>query len=165
MIISQMRLSSVRRTKKKTDATILLNIPGVIHLFVASFSAHLGVLLGILVTPKALMVILVGGVGEPLNLFPEFLPGVRKHPVSGPQAMPMKASSPIDDLDKQVPILVFMKLDFPRLLSEFHLGEGRWGALLKCLPDRELVGGGIDLFFGLFVPKSGGSFRGAFVKN
>ena len=147
---------------------MLLNIPGVIHLFVALLGPILGVLLGILVSPKTLMEILVGGVGEPLNLLPEFLRGVRKHPVFGPQAMAMEADSPVEDLDKQVPILVFMKPDFPRLLSEFHLGEGRGEALLKCLPDGKLVGRGIeafhlrppglDLFLGLFVPKCGGSF-------
>ena len=147
---------------------MLLNIPGVIHLFVALLGPILGVLLGILVSPKTLMEILIGGVGEPLNLFPEFLRGERKHPVLGLQAMAMETYSPVEDLDKQVPILVFIKLDFPRLLSEFHLGEGRGGALLKCLPDGEPVGRGIeafhlrppglDLFFGLFVPKGGGSF-------
>ena len=147
---------------------MLLNIPGPIHLFVALLGPILGVLLGILVSPKTLMEILVGVVGEPLNLLPEFLRGVRKHPVFASQAMAMEADSPVEDLDKQVPILVFMKLDFSRLLSEFHLGEGRGGALLKCLPDRKLVGRGIeafhlrppglDLFFGLFVPKGGGSF-------
>ena len=114
---------------------MILNIPGVIHLFVALLGPILGVLLGILVSPKTLMEILIGGVGEPLNLFPEFLRGERKHPVLGLQAMAMETYSPVEDLDKQVPILVFIKLDFPRLLSEFHLGEGRGGALLKCLPD------------------------------
>ena len=52
---------------------MLLNIPGVIHLFVALLGPILGVLLGILVSPQTLMEILVGGVGEPLNLLPEFL--------------------------------------------------------------------------------------------
>ena len=147
---------------------MLLNIPGVIHLFVALLGPILGVLLGILVSPKTLMEILVGGVGEPLNLLPEFLRGVQKHPVFGPQAMAMEADSPVEDLDKQVPILVLMKLYFPRLFGEFHLRKGRGGALLKCLPDGKLVGRGIeafhlrppglDLFFGLFVPKGGGSF-------
>ena len=147
---------------------MLLNIPGVIHLFVALLGPILGVLLGIRVSPKTLMEILIGGVGEPLNLLPEFLRGVRKHPVFGLQAMAMEADSPVEDLDKQVPILVFMKLDFPRLFGEFHLRKRRGGALLKCLPDGKLVGRGIeafhlrppglDLFFGLFVPKGGGSF-------
>ena len=147
---------------------MLLNILGVIHLFVALLGPILGVLLGILVSPKTLMEILIGGVGEPLNLLPEFLRGVRKHPVFGLQAMAMEADSPVEDLDKQVPILVFMKLDFPRVFSEFHLGKRRGGTLLKCFPNRKFIGGGIeafhlrppglDLFFGLFVPKGGGSF-------
>ena len=51
---------------------MLLNIPGVIHLFVALLGPILGVLLGILVSPKTLMEILVGGVGEPLNLLPTY---------------------------------------------------------------------------------------------
>ena len=65
------------------------------------------------------MVILVGGVSEPLEplLFPEFLRGVRKHQVSCPKALPMEAYSPVEDLDKQVPILMFVKLVFPRVLS------------------------------------------------
>ena len=100
---------------------MLLNIPGVIHLFVALLGPILGVLLGILVSPKTLMEILIGGVGEPLNLLPEFLRGVRKHPVFGLQAMAMEADSPVEDLDKQVPILVFMKLDFPRVSVNFTL--------------------------------------------
>ena len=147
---------------------MILNIPGVIHLFVALLGPILGVLLGILVSPKTLMEILIGGVSEPLNLFPEFLRGERKHPVLGLQAMAMEAYSLVEDLDKQVPILVFIKLDFPRDFSEFHLGKRRGGALLKCLPDGKPVGRGIeafdlrppglDLFFGLFVPKGGGSF-------
>ena len=41
-----------------------------IHLFVALLGPILGVLLGIPVSPKTLMEILVGGVSEPLNLFP-----------------------------------------------------------------------------------------------
>ena len=45
---------------------MLLNIPGVIHLFVALLGPILGVL-GV-VSPKTLMEILVGGVGKPLNL-------------------------------------------------------------------------------------------------
>ena len=81
---------------------MLLSIPGVIHLFVALLGPILGVLLGILVSPKTLMEILIGGVGEPLNLFPEFLRGERKHPVLGLQAMAMEAYSPVEDLDKQV---------------------------------------------------------------
>ena len=147
---------------------MLLNIPGVIHLFVALLGPILGVLLSILVSPKTLMEILVGGVGEPLNLLPQFLRGVRKHPVFGLQAMAMEAYSPVENLDKQVPILVFMKFNFLRVFSEFHLGKRRGGALLKCLPDGKLIGRGIeafhlrppglDLFFGLFVPKGGGSF-------
>ena len=52
---------------------MILNIPGVIHLFVALLGPILGVLLGILVSPKTLMKILIGGVSEPLNLFPQFL--------------------------------------------------------------------------------------------
>ena len=82
--------------------------------------AALGILLGILTTPKALMVILVRGVSEPLNHFPEFLRGVQKHPVSCPKALSMEAYSPVDDLDKQVPFLMFMKLDIPHVFSEFH---------------------------------------------
>ena len=154
---------------------MILNIPGVIHLFVALLGPILGVLLGILVSPKTLMEILIGGVSEPLNLFPQFLRGERKHPVLGPQAMAMVAYSPVEDLDKQVPILVLIKFDFPRVFSEFHLGKRRGGALLKCLPDGKPVGRGIeafnlrppglDLFFGLFVPKGGGSFGGDLVKN
>ena len=46
---------------------MLLNIPGVIHLFVALLGPIYGVLLGILVSPKTLMEILIGGVGEPLK--------------------------------------------------------------------------------------------------
>ena len=147
---------------------MILNITGVIHLFVALLGPILGVLLGILVSPKTLMEILVGGVGEPLNLLPQFLRGERKHQVFGLQAMAMEAYSPVEDLDKQVRILVFIKLDFPRVFSEFHLGKRRGGALLKCLPDGKPVGRGIEafdlcppglyLFFGLFVPKGGGSF-------
>ena len=114
---------------------MILNITGVIHLFVALLGPILGVLLGILVSPKTLMESLIGGVSEPLNLFPEFLSGERKHPVLGLQAMAMEAYSPVEDLEKQVPILVFINFDFPRVFSEFHLGEGRGGALLKCLPD------------------------------
>ena len=89
---------------------MILNIPGVIHLFVALLGPILGVLLGILVSPKTLMEILIGGVSEPLNLFPQFLRGERKHPVLGLQAMAMVAYSPVEDLDKQVPILVFIKI-------------------------------------------------------
>ena len=80
---------------------MILNIPGVIHLFVALLGPILGVLLGILVSPKTLMKILIGGVSEPLNLFPQFLRGERKHPVPGLQAMAMETYSPIEDLDKQ----------------------------------------------------------------
>ena len=94
---------------------MILNIPGVIHLFVALLGPILGVLLGIPVSPKTLMEILIGGVSEPLNLFPQFLRGKRKHPVPGLQAMAVETYSPIEDLDKQVPILVFIKLDFPRV--------------------------------------------------
>ena len=147
---------------------MILNIPGVIHLFVGLLGPILGVLLGILVSPKTLMEILIGGVGEPLNLFPQFLRGERKHPVLGLQAMAMETYSPVEDLDKQVPILVFIQLDFPRVFSEFHLGKRRGGTLLKCFPDGKPVGRGIeafdlrppglDLFFGLSVPKGGGSF-------
>ena len=114
---------------------MLLNIPGVIHLFVALLGPILGVLLGILVSPKTLMEILIGGVGEPLNLLPEFPRGERKHPVLGLQAMAMEADSPVEDLDKQVPILMFIKLDFPRVFSEFHFGKRRGGTLLKCSPN------------------------------
>ena len=114
---------------------MLLNIPGVIHLFVALLGPILGVLLGILVSPQTLMEILIGGVGEPLNLFPEFFRVVRKHPVFGLQAMAMETDCPVEDLDKQVPILVFIKLDFPRVFSEFHLGKRRGGTLLKCFPN------------------------------
>ena len=39
---------------------MILNIPGVIHLFVALLGPILGVLLGILVSPKTLMEILIG---------------------------------------------------------------------------------------------------------
>ena len=106
---------------------MLLNIPGVIHLFAALLGPILGVLLGVLVSPKTLMEILIGGVGEPLNLLPEFLRGVRKHPVFGLQAMAMEADSPVEDLDKQVPILLFMKLDFHvssvNFTSEKDVGE------------------------------------------
>ena len=147
---------------------MILNIPGVIHPFVALLGPIWGVLLGILVSPKTLMEILIGGVSEPLNLFPEFLWGERKHPVLGPQAMTMEPYSSVEDLDKQVPILVFIQLDFPCVFSEFHLGKRRGGALLKCLPDGKPVGRdieafhlrppGLDLFFGLSVPKGGGSF-------
>ena len=49
---------------------MILNIPGVIHLFVTLLGTILGVLLGILVSPQTLMEILIGGVSEPLNLFP-----------------------------------------------------------------------------------------------
>ena len=52
---------------------MILNIPGVIHLFVALLGPILGVLLGIPVSPKTLMEILIGGVSKPLNLFPQFL--------------------------------------------------------------------------------------------
>ena len=134
MITSRMRLSSVRRTQKKTDATVILNIPGVIHLFVALLGPILGVLLGILVSPKTLMEILIGGVGEPLNLFPEFLWGERKHPVFGLQAMAMETYSLVEDLDKQVPILVFIKFDFPRVFSEFHLWKTTWGSTFEVPP-------------------------------
>ena len=85
---------------------MILNTPGVIHLFVALLGPILGVLLGILVSPKTLMEILIGGVSEPLNLFPQILRGERKHPVFDLQAMAMVAYSPVEDLDKQVPILV-----------------------------------------------------------
>ena len=87
----------------------------------------------------------------------------------------MEAHFPVEDLDKQVPILIFMKLDFPRVFSEFPLGKRRWGTLLKCFRNLKFIGGGIkaihlrppglDLFFGLLVPKAGGSFRGHLVKN
>ena len=70
---------------------------------------------------------------------------------------------------------MFMKLDFPRIFIEFHLRKRRGGTLLKCLPNSNFIGGGIeathlrppglDLFFGLFVPMGGGSFRGEFIKN
>ena len=141
----------------------------VIHLFVAPFCAALGVLPGTLTTPKALMVILVGGVSEPLNLFPDFLRGVQKHPVSCPKALPMEAYSPVEDLDKQVPILMFMNLDFPRVFSEFRLRKRLGGKRLKCLPNWKFIGRGIkaihlrppglDFFLGLFVPK------GDFIEN
>ena len=42
----------------------------------------------------------------------------------------MKAYSPIEHLDRQVPVLMFVKLDFSRFLSEFHLRERRGGTLL-----------------------------------
>ena len=91
---------------------MILNIPGVLHLFVAPLGPILGVLLGILVSPKTLMEMFIGGVSEPLNLFPEFLRGERKHPVLGLQAMAVETYSPVEDLDKQVPILVFIKFRF-----------------------------------------------------
>ena len=154
---------------------MILNIAGVIHLFVALLGPILGVLLGILVSPKTLMEILIRGVSEPLNLFPQFLRGKRKHPFPGLQAMAMETYSLVEDLDKQVPILVFIKFDFPRVFNEFHLGKRRGGTLLKCFPDGKPVGRGIeafdlcppglDLFFGLFIPKGGGSFGGDLVKN
>ena len=100
---------------------MLLNIPGVIHLFVALLGPILGVLLGILVFPKTLMEILIGGVSEPLNLFPQFLRGERKHPVSGLQAMAMEAYSPIEDLDKQVPIPCSLNLIFHVFSVNFTL--------------------------------------------
>ena len=81
------------------------------------------------------MVILVGGISEPLNLFPEFLRGVRRHPVSCPKVLPMEAYSPVEDLDKQVPILMVMKLDFPHVFGEFHLRKLRAGTLSKCFPN------------------------------
>ena len=147
---------------------MILNIPGVIHLFVAFLGPILGVLLGIPVSPKTLMEILIGGVSEPLNLFPQFLRSKREHPVPGLQTIAMEAYSPVEDLDKQVPILVFIELDFPRVFSEFHLGKRRGGALLRCLPDCKPVGRGVkaidlrppglDLFFGLSIPKGGGGF-------
>ena len=75
---------------------MILNIPGVIHLFVALLGPILGVLLRILVSPKTLMEILIGGVGEPLNLFPQFVRGERKHPVFGLQTMAMETYSPVE---------------------------------------------------------------------
>ena len=147
---------------------MILNIPGVIHLFVALLGPHFGCFAGYSYFPKTLMEILIGGVCEPLNLFPQFLRSKRKHPVPGLQAIAMETYSSVEDLDKQVPILVFIKLDFPRVFSEFHLGKRRGGALLKCLPDRKPVGRGVeaidfrppglDLFFGLSIPKGGGGF-------
>ena len=107
----------------------------VIDLFVTAIGDALGVLLGILTTPKALMVILVGGVSEPLNPFPQFFRGVRKDPVSCPKALPMEAYSPVEDLDKQVLTLMFMKLAFSRVFGEFHLQKQRGGRLLKCVPN------------------------------
>ena len=107
----------------------------VIHLFVAPIGATLGILLGIFTTPKALMATLASGVREPLNLFPGFLWGVQKHPVSCPKVLPMEPYSPVQDLDKQVWILMFMKRDFSRVFSEFHLRKRRGGTPLKCLPN------------------------------
>ena len=69
----------------------------VIHVFVAPIGATLGILLRILTTPKALLVILVGGVSESLNLFPEFCRGIREHPNSCFKALPMEAYSPVED--------------------------------------------------------------------
>ena len=102
---------------------MILNIPGVIHLFVALLGPIWGVLLGILVSPKTLMEILIGGVSESLNLFPEFFWVVRKHPVLGLQAMAMEAYSPVEDLDKQVPILVFIKLLSVNFTLKNDVGE------------------------------------------
>ena len=116
-----MCFGSTGRTKQEADATHLLDTFCVIHFIVAPIGATLGVLLGFLSTPKALMVYFVGGVSESLHLFPEILRGVRKHSVSCPNAPPMKAHSPIEDLENQVPILMFMKFNFGRFLSEFHL--------------------------------------------
>ena len=113
---------------------MILNIPGVIHLFVALLGPILGVLLGILVSPKTLMEILIGGVSEPLNLFPQFLRGERKHPVLGLQAMAVETYSPVEDLDKQVPILVFIKLDFPRVFSLISLWKTTWGNTFEVIP-------------------------------
>ena len=63
------------------------------------------------------MEILIGGVSEPLNLFPQFLRSKRKHPVPGLQTIAVETYSPIEDLDKQVPILVFIELDFFHVFS------------------------------------------------
>ena len=87
----------------------------------------------------------------------------------------MEAYSPVEDVDKHVPILIFMKLVFPRIFSEFHLGKRRGGTLLKCFLNWKFFGGGIkaihlrplglDFFFRLFVPKGGGSFIGDLIEN
>ena len=82
---------------------MILNIPGVIHLFVALLGPILGVLLGIPVSPKTLMEILIGGVSEPLNLFPQFLRSKRKHPVPGLQAIAMETYSPIENFGQTSP--------------------------------------------------------------
>ena len=114
---------------------MILNIPGVIHLFVALLGPFWVFCWVFLFPPRPSWKFWIGGVSEPFNLFPQFLRSERKHPVPGLQAMAVETYSPIEDLDKQVPILVFIKLDFPRVFSEFHLGKRREGALLKCLPD------------------------------
>ena len=106
----------------------------VISPFVAPIGATVGILLGILTTLKGFMVMLVGGVSELLNLFPEFLRGVQKQTVFCPKALPMEAYTRVADLDKQVRILMLMKLDFPHVFSEFHLWKSPGETLLQCLP-------------------------------
>ena len=126
-----MCLCSARRTEQEGDATLLLDTFCVVHFFVSLIGATLHVLRAILITPKALMVILVPDVSKPPNLFPDCLWGVAKHLVSRPKAPPLKAYSPIEDLDKQAPMLMFMKLDFPLFFTDFRLPERRGGTLLK----------------------------------
>ena len=101
--------------------------------------ATLGILLGILTTSKALRVILLGGFSKPLNLFPELLQVVSKHPASCPSALPMAAYFPVEDLDKYTWIPMFMKLDSPRVFGERHLRKQRGGTLLKCLPTENFL--------------------------
>ena len=57
----------------------------------------------------------------------------------------------------------------------FTFKKRRGGTFLKCFPNPNFFGegikafqlrpGGLDLFFGLFVPKGGGSFRGGIINN
>ena len=73
----------------------------------------------------------VGGVSEPLSLFPDHLRAVEKHSVPRSKARPMKAYRPIEDWDKQVLILLIITINCPGFLSEFQLRERASRTFLK----------------------------------
>ena len=70
----------------------------------------------------------------------------QKDPVSGPKVPSMKGYSPIEDLDKQILIIMLMQPSFPRLLRDFHFRERRGRTLLKRFLNREFIGGDIEAF-------------------
>ena len=77
--------------------------------FVAPIGPILGVLLGFVTNPKALMVIwLAVSASHSTSSQSSFRLYENTH-FFGPKGLPMKAHSPVEDLNKQVPILMFME--------------------------------------------------------